>query len=69
MTARDKFRVEVAECLTDWRLGIIPPRSSGIELEILRSGISEILQLRLVALCLPLFETMRQIDERLKCIK
>ncbi len=69
MTARDKFRTEVAECLTNWRLGTIPPRSSGVELEILRSGISEILQLRLVALCLPLFETMRQIDERLKCLK
>ncbi len=69
MTVRDKFRAEVAECLTNWRLGTIPPRSSSVELEILRSGISEILQLRLVALCLPLFETMRQIDERLKCLK
>ncbi len=69
MTARDKFRAEVAECLTNWRLGTIPPRSSGVEVEILRAGISEVLELRLVALCLPLFETMRRMEENLKCLK
>ncbi len=70
MTAREKFRADVAEALTGWRLGTILPRAgTGPEVEILRSGIAEILELRLVALCLPLFETMRQIEKRLECLK
>ncbi len=71
MTARDKFRTDVAECLTDWRLGVVSPqrRGTGPEVEILRAGIAEVLELRLVVLCLPLFETMRQIDETLKRIR
>ncbi len=66
MTPRDKFARDFAETLTGWRLGILPPRiGSGPELEILRSGIAEILELRLVALCLPLFETMRRMEEQI----
>ncbi len=69
MTPREKFRADVAECLTDWRLGVIPQRrGTGPEMEILRAGIAEVLELRLVALCLPLFETMRSMEEKLKCL-
>ncbi len=71
MTPREQFSKDFQECLTDWRLGVVSPqrRGTGPEVEILRAGIAEVLELRLVALCLPLFETMRSMEEKLKCLK
>ncbi len=65
MTARDKFRIAVAETLTDWRLGCIPPRfGSGQEAELFRGAIAEIAALRLRIAYMPLFQGIERIAAR-----
>jgi len=65
MTARDKFRKVVAEVLTDWRLGIIPPRfNQGAECELYKAGVAEIIELRLCAAYVPLFQGLERIKAR-----
>jgi hypothetical protein len=66
MTARDKFRADVAEALTDWRLGVPPMRS--IPSHIAQDAICEILRLRLWIAYMPLFETLTRIEKRLDVI-
>lgn len=67
--ARDKFRSAVAETLTGWRLGCIPPRpGTGPETEIARAAIAEILALRLQIAYIPLFQGLARIEARVKVI-
>lgn len=63
MTARERYRETVAETLTGWRLGIIPPRS-GPELSITRDAIREIIQLRLWIAYMPLLQGLERIEKR-----
>lgn len=66
MTARDTFRLQVAEALTDWRLGCIPPRlDSSFERAVFIAGLGEILALRLRIAYTPIFETLQQIENQL----
>lgn len=64
MTARDRFRADVAEALTNWRLGCVPPRPNYSEREIYRSAIAEILALRLRIAYMPLFTGLDRIKNR-----
>lgn len=65
MSARDKFRAQVAEALTDWRLGCIPPRTDlSSERELYRSAIAEIVALRLRIAYMPLFQSLARIEAR-----
>lgn len=65
MTARDKFRAEVTEALTSWRLGCIPPRPSNVEAVLFQAAISEILALRLRIAYIPIFETLERMQKQL----
>jgi hypothetical protein len=64
MTAREQFRQEVAEALTDWRLGCIPPRSNGSIAAIYYEGVSDIIRLRLRLAYMPLFQALERIERR-----
>ncbi len=64
MTPREQFRADVAECLTDWRLGVIPPRSSGVELALTRDAIREVIRLRLWIAYMPLLQGLARIENR-----
>ena len=64
MTARDKFRLEVAEALTNWRLGIIPPRPTGAEVAIFRECMLDIIRYRLRIAYMPIFQTLERIQHR-----
>jgi hypothetical protein len=65
MTARDRYRQAVAETLTGWRLGVIPPRAGcGPELAILHAGLSEIIALRLTLAYMPLLQGLARIEAR-----
>lgn len=64
-TARARFQEAVAETLTDWRLGCIPSRQDwSIERELFRSGIAEILSLRLRIAYMPLLQGLQRIENR-----
>lgn len=66
MSARDQFRADIAEALTDWRLGCIPPRADwSAEQELFRAGVSEILGLRLRIAYTPIFKTLQRIENQL----
>lgn len=57
MSARDEFKKAVADTLTQWRHGCIPPRANwSVEAELFRSGIAEILSLRLRVAYSPLLQ-------------
>lgn len=62
--ARAAFRAEVAQALTDWRLGCIPPRPSGFERAVFIAGLGEIIALRLRVAYTPIFETLQRIEGR-----
>lgn len=64
MRARDAFRLQVAEALTDWRIGCILPRGFGPERELYRAGLSEIIALRLRIAYVPLFQGLQRIENR-----
>lgn len=54
MTARDKWHETLAGALANWHIGCIPPRPDwSIERELFRSGVAEILSLRLRAAIYP----------------
>jgi hypothetical protein len=64
MTARERFRADVADALTNWRLGCIPPRQNYSERELYRAAIAEILELRLRIAYTPLFTGLERIKNR-----
>lgn len=65
MSARDNFRRHVAETLTQWRLGNIPPRPNrSVEQELFRSAIAEILALRLRIAYTSLLTGLTRIENR-----
>lgn len=69
MSARDRYRQVVAETLTGWRLGCIPPRPRlGPEVELFRSAIAEILALRLRLAYMPLFQGLARIEARVSIL-
>lgn len=64
--ARDAFRLQVTEALTQWRLGCIPPRpDSGFERAVLIAGLGEIIALRLQVAYAPLFKGLQRIENKL----
>lgn len=65
MRSRDKFRAEVTEALTSWRLGCIPPRRTHVETALVQAAISEILALRLRVAYIPVFETLERMQRQL----
>lgn len=65
MTAKEEFRKAVAEALTGWRLGCIPPRpDSSFERAIVIAGLAEILRLRLCIAYTPLLTGLQRIEDR-----
>ena len=64
MVAREKFRFEVAEALTGWRLGIIPPRPNGAEVMIFREAMADIIRFRLRIAYMPLLQGLERIERR-----
>lgn len=64
-TARENWRSHVAAACTDLRLHCIPPRSDwGAERELFRSGVAEILSLRLLIAYMPLLQGLQRIENR-----
>ncbi len=63
MTARDKYRADVAEALTNWRLGTVPLRR--VPEHIAQDAIREIIRLRLWIAYMPLLQTLTRIEKRL----
>ncbi len=63
---QQRFRAAVAETLTDWRLGRAsqPANFFGAQ-EVVRSGIAELLTLRLQAAYTPIFKTLQRIENQL----
>lgn len=69
MTARDEYKKAVADTLTQWRHGCIPPRVNwSVEAELFRSGISEILSLRLRVAYMPLLQGLQRIEDRVNIL-
>lgn len=69
MSARDEFRKAVAHTLTQWRYGCIPPRADwSVEAELFRSGIAEILSLRLRIAYMPLLQGLQRIEDRVNIL-
>jgi hypothetical protein len=64
MTPREKFTRDFAEVLTDWRLGIIPPRPNGAMTAIFHEGIADLIRLRLYIAYMPLFQGLERIERR-----
>ncbi len=64
MTARDRFRAEVTEALTDWRLGCIPGRPDGAAAAIFREGFYDLVRMRLTIAYMPRFEALERIERR-----
>ncbi len=64
VSAREKFRREVAEALTDWRLGCVPARPNGAEVLIFREAMADIIKFRLRIAYMPLFQTLERIQGR-----
>jgi hypothetical protein len=63
--ASDKYRGHVAAALTDWRLFSVPSRPTGVEAELFRAGIAEILGLRLRIAYMPIFATLERMQKQL----
>lgn len=61
-----RFRMALAETLTDWRLGQAsrPVDFFGAD-EVVRSGIAEVLAVRLTAAYNPIFKTLQRIENQL----
>ena len=64
MTARDRFRAETVEALTNWRLGTIPGRPDGAATAIFHECIADLVRLRLRIAYMPLFEALERIERR-----
>lgn len=68
-SARDQFRKDAAEALTDWRLGCIPPRpDSSFERAIFIAGLAEILRLRFQIAYMPLLQGLQRIEDRVNIL-
>lgn len=64
-TAASEFRKLAAEVRADWHLGCIPSRPDwSIERELFRSGIAEIISLRLRVAYMPLLQGLQRIEDR-----
>lgn len=69
MSARDEYRKAVADALSQWRHGCIPPRADwSVEAELFRSGIAEILSLRLRVAYMPLLQGLQRIEDRVNIL-
>lgn len=67
--AGNAFRVLVAEARNTWHSGCIPSRpDSSIERELFRSGIAEILALRLRVAYMPLLQGLQRIEDRVNIL-
>lgn len=65
MTAGAAFRALANEARTDWHRGCIPSRPDySIDRELFRSGIAEILSLRLRIAYTPLLQGLQRIEDR-----
>ena len=64
MTPREQFRKDVADTLTDWRLGCIPPRPNNAAGYIFRECISDLIRFRLRIAYMPLFQGLERIERR-----
>lgn len=65
MTAGSEFRKLAEEARTDWHRGCIPLRPDwSVERELFRSGIAEILSLRLRVAYMPLLQGLQRIENR-----
>jgi hypothetical protein len=64
VSAREKFRREVAEALTGWRMGCIAPRTNGAEVLIFREAMADIIKFRLRIAYMPLFQGLERIQDR-----
>lgn len=65
MTVGNAFRALADEARRDWRLGCISPRANwSVEAELFRSGIAEILSLRLRVAYMPLLQGLQHIEDR-----
>jgi hypothetical protein len=63
MTARDKYRQDVAAALLDWRMFAIGPRPNiKYEQQLIRSAIGEVLSLRLQAAYAPILGTLKRME-------
>lgn len=63
------FRKLAEEARADWHLGCIPSRSDwSIERELFRSGIAEILSLRLRVAYMPLLQSLQRIEDRVNIL-
>lgn len=65
LRASDKYRGHVAEALTDWRLFSVPSRPTGVEAELCRAGVAEIISLRLRIAYMPIFATLERMQKQL----
>lgn len=63
------FRKLAKEVRTDWHLGCIPSRPDwSIERELFRSGIAEILSLRLRVAYMPLLQGLQRLEDRVSIL-
>lgn len=68
-TAGDKFRSLAVKIRNDWLIGCIPPRANwSVEAELFRSGIAEILSLRLRVAYMPLLQGLQRIENRVNIL-
>lgn len=64
-TAKRDFLKLSADVLRDWRIGCIPSRPDwSIERELFRSGLAEIISLRLRGAYMPLLQGLQRIENR-----
>lgn len=68
-TAKRDFLKLAAEARTDWHIGCIPTRPDwSVEQELFRSGITEILSLRLRIAYMPLLQGLQRIEDRVNIL-
>lgn len=69
MSAAADFRKLAAEARADWLVGCIPTRPDwSIERELFRSGLAEIISLRLRVAYMPLLQGLQRIEDRVNIL-
>lgn len=69
MKTGNKFRELAAEATAHWHVGCIPTRPDwSVERELFRSGIAEILSLRLRVAYMPLLQGLQRIENRVNIL-
>ena len=63
MTARERYRADVAQALTNWRLGV-PQHRAAVPMEVVQEGLREIIRLRLWIAYMPLLQGLERIEKR-----